>query len=281
MQHKTILITGATSGIGRETAKQLAKTDATVVIVARNSGKGERAVREIQACSANKKISYLTADLSSQKEVRRLASDFTGRFHSLDVLINNAGMLSTGLKYSADGIEMQLAVNHLACFLLTNLLLGVLGKSPSARIVNVSSEANFRGEINFDDLNFTKNYDGIKAYRQSKLANVLFTYELAERLKGQTITANCLDPGGVNTNLGNAHANGFVYWAWLLAKPFFASIKKGAMTSVYLACSPEVEGVSGKYFERCEPKKSAPLSYDRRLAEKLWEVSEKMTGIGN
>ena len=278
VHQKVILVTGATAGIGNQTAKELAKWNSTVVIVSRDSRKGEETVKEIQAYSGNNNVSYLTADLSSQKEIRQLANRFREKYNSLDVLVNNAGIFCTDLKYSADGIELQFATNHLSYFLLTNLLIDLLKKSSPSRIVNVSSEAHYRGTINFEDLNLANNYDGFKAYRQSKLGNVLFTYELAERLKGTGVTVNCLHPGGVNTKLGDAHTSGWVFWAWRLAKPFFISVKKGAATSIYLASSQEVEGVTGKYFDLCKPRKSADLSYDKSLMKKLWKMSDEMVG---
>lgn len=280
MEGKTVLITGGNAGIGYATAVGLAEKGARTIIVTRNERKGEKAVKEIKEESGSDKVSFLTADLSSQKEVRALASAFKERYDKLDVLINNAGAFFSEFKLTGDGIERQWAINHLAPFLLTNLLLDTLKKSAPARIVNVSSRAHYRGEIHFDDLNLSKNYRGYPtAYAQSKLANVLFTYELDRRLQGTDVTANCLHPGVVKTSIAQKNSSGISSFIWGLFKPFMVTPEEGAKTSIYLASSPEVEGVSGKYFDNCKPKKSSKLSHDIELAKKLWEVSEEQVGL--
>ncbi|MFQ5583478.1 MAG: SDR family oxidoreductase [Calditrichia bacterium] len=278
MKNKICLITGANSGIGKAAAAGLAELGATVVLTCRNEEKGERAISEIRKETANGELYSLPADLSSQKSVRQLAENFRSQFQQLHVLISNAATFYTKLHYSVDGIEMQFAVNHLSHFLLTNLLLDVIKQSAPARIINVASNAHFGGKINFDDLNHEKNYDGRRVYAQSKLANVLFTYELARRLEGTGVSANCLHPGVVRTGIGNKHSSGIIKLGWLLWKPFMISTEKGAEKIIYLASSGEVEGISGKYFENCQAKSSSKLSCDRELARRLWTVSEKLTG---
>ena len=277
MKNKICLITGANAGIGKTTALGLAKLGARIVMVSRDKERGERALKEIVSESGNENIDLLTADLASFKSIRKLAEEIRSRYDKLDVLINNAGTFVSELKYTEDKIEMQWGVNHLAPFLLTHLLMDTLKKAGSARIVNVSSRVHFRGAIHFDDLNLTSRYDGLKAYSQSKLANVLFTSELAERLQGTGVTANCLHPGGVRTHFVDKNASGIYKIGWILLKPFMISPSKGAETSVYLASSEEVEGVTGKYFDKCRPKRSSHISYDKAVAKRLWEVSEELT----
>jgi NAD(P)-dependent dehydrogenase (short-subunit alcohol dehydrogenase family) len=220
----------------------------------------------------------MLADLSSQEQIRRLADDFKAAYPRLDVLINNAGVFRSERITTADGIEMTFAVNHLAYFLLTNLLLDVLKASAPSRIVNVSSGAQSNGTIDFDDLQGEKGYKGTKAYSQSKLANVLFTYELARRLEGTGVTANCLHPGAVRTNFGSGSSGVFGFMVRAL-RPFIISPEKGAETSIYLASSPEVEGVSGRYFVKKAEARSSDVSYDERLARRLWKVSAELTNL--
>ena len=277
MKNKICLITGANAGIGKTTALGLAKLGARVVMVSRNKEMGEEALKEIASESGNENIDLLTADLASFASIRKLAEEIRSRYDKLDVLINNAGIFMSELQYTEDKIEMQWGVNHLAPFLLTHLLMDTLKKASSARIVNVSSRVHFRGVINFDDLNMTSRYDGLKAYSQSKLANVLFTSELAERLQGTGVTANCLHPGGVRTHFVDKNASGIYKVGWILLKPFMISPSQGAETSVYLASSEEVEGVTGKYFDKCKPRRSSRISYDKDVAKRLWEVSEELT----
>ena len=248
-------------------------------MVSRNKEKGQKALQEIVGKTGNNQVELLTADFNSFESVKKLAIEFKSKYNKLDVLINNAGTFFSELQYSKDGIEMQFAVNHLAPFLLTNLLLDTLKKSSSSRIINVSSKLHYRGSMDFDDLYLKKGYDGLKAYCQSKLANVLFTYELSRRLEGSGITANCLHPGGVRTGLVNKNTSGIYKIVWIFLKPFMISPVTGAITSIYLASSNEVEGVTGKYFDKCKPYRSSRISCDKEIAHRLWEVSEKLTEI--
>ena len=277
MSGKVCLVTGATSGIGRVTARELAQMDATVVAVGRNRQKGEETVAEIKRRSANDKVEFMQADLSSQESIRDLARTFTDKYDQLQVLVNNAGGVFSKRETTVDGLEMTFALDHLAYFLLTTLLLPVLERSAPARIINVSSGAQGTGKIDFDDLQGGKRYSGWRAYSQAKLANVLFTYELARRLQGTGVTANCLHPGFVAT--GFAQNNSGALQALIKAGQVFAiSPEKGAETSVFLASSPLVEGVSGKYFANKKEKKSAKQSYDESAARRLWDVSAQLTG---
>jgi retinol dehydrogenase-14 len=278
MGEKVCLITGATSGIGKATAMGLANMGASVVMVGRDRGKGEALMAEIKEKSANASVDLMLADVSSQEQIRRLAYEFKEAYPRLDVLINNAGVFSSKRITSADGIEMTFAVNHLAYFLLTNLLLDVLKASAPSRIVNVSSGDHSNATIDFDDLQGEKGYKGAKAYSQSKLATVLFTYELARRLEGTGITANCLHPGVVGTNLGSGVSGVFGFMVRALT-PLMKSPEKGAETSIYLASSPEVEGLSGRYFVKKDEARSSDVSYDKRLARRLWEVSAELTNL--
>lgn len=278
MDGKVCLITGATSGIGKATAVGLASMGASIVMVGRDRGRGEAALAEIKERSPNASVDLLLADLSSQEDIRRLAGEFKEAYPRLDVLINNAGVIRSKRVTTADGIEMTFAVNHLAYFLLTNLLLDVLEASAPSRIVNVASGEQRNGSIDFDDLQGEKGYKGAKAYSQSKLATVLFTYELARRLEGTGVSANCLHPGVVGTNLGSGVSGVFGFTVRALT-PLMKSPEKGAETSVYLASSPEVEGLSGRYFVKKAEARSSDLSYDERLARRLWEVSADLTNL--
>lgn len=276
---KTILLTGGTDGIGKEAARQLAHMGAHVVIVGRDPEKTENVVDEIRQQHPSGQITSLLADLGSQSQIRALAAAFRGKYDRLDVLINNAGTSFMRRQLSEDGVEMTLAVNHLAYFLLTHLLLDMLKKSAPSRIVNTSSSAHSRQILNLDDLNMNRGYQFMRAYSQSKLANVMFTYELANRLKGSGVTANVLHPGFVHTNV----ARGDNGWLVRLFQPLIfrngVSAEKGAETIVYLASSPAVAGMSGKYFVDKGEKRSAEISYDQDKQKRLWALSEEMTGI--
>ncbi|CAN5137474.1 SDR family oxidoreductase [soil metagenome] len=280
MQNKTVLITGGNAGIGLETARALAQQGATVVIVARDVIKGEQAVADIKQTTGNEKVSFMKCDLGSQKQIRQLAADFKAKHNRLDVLVNNAGAFFSEYGETEDGIERQFAINHLGPFLLTNLLLDWLKASAPARIVNVASRAHYRGRINFDDLYFRKNYDGfIKAYGQSKLANVLFTNELARKLEGTGVTVNSLHPGVVATDIALKESKGIYRFGWWLWKHFMITPAQGAETSIYLASSPAVDGVTGKYFDKSKAIPAAKQALDKNIAAQLWEVSEKLTGL--
>jgi retinol dehydrogenase 14 len=278
MSEKVCLITGASSGIGKATAAGLANMGASVVMVGRDRGRGETAMAEIKEGNPDASVDLMLADVSSQEQIRRLADEFKEAYPRLDVLINNAGVFLSKRITTTDGIEMTFAVNHLAYFLLTNLLLDMLKASAPSRIVNVSSGAQSNGTIDFDNLQGEKGYKGTKAYSQSKLANVLFTYELARRLEGTGVTANCLHPGAVRTNFGSGSSGVFGFMVRAL-RPLMISPEKGAETSIYLASSPEVEGLSGRYFVKIAEARSSDESYDERIARRLWEVSSELTNL--
>jgi NAD(P)-dependent dehydrogenase (short-subunit alcohol dehydrogenase family) len=278
MTGKLCMVTGATNGIGKATALALAKMGATVIVVGRSAEKTETVVKAIQQVSGNTHVEGMLAELSAQAEVRELAAAFKQKYDHLDVLVNNAGAVFLRREESVDGIEMTWALNHLSYFLLTNLLLDALQRAPAARIVSVSSGAQADGKIHFDDLNFKQRYTGMAAYPQSKLANVMFTYELARRLNGTKVTVNALHPGLVGT--GFASNNGRLLRIGIaIARPFMLSPEQGARTPIYLASSPEVEGVTGQYFVKCKPRRSAAASYDEAAQRRLWEISEQMTGL--
>ncbi|HEX6552211.1 MAG TPA: SDR family oxidoreductase [Ktedonobacteraceae bacterium] len=280
MQGKICLVTGATSGIGKATALGLAQMGATVVMVGRDREKGEAVQREIKTKSGNEAVDLLLADLSSQESIRQLAEDFLQRYTKLHVLINNAGLLSLKRRETVDGLEVTFAVNLLAPFLLTNLLLDVIKASAPSRIINVSSASHEEGYINMDDLQFERHYRFLRAYGQSKLALVLFTYELARRLQGTGVTANCLHPGFVATNFGQYGAGPIIRTVTnLIFSSFGISPEEGAKTSIFLATSPEVEGVTGKYFVKSIPKRSAPITYDEALQRQLWEESARLVKL--
>lgn len=278
MQGKVVLITGATDGIGKETAKRLALMGGEIVIAGRNQEKTENVVEEIKSFSGNKKVSYLLADLSSQAQIQQLAEDFRSKFNRLDVLINNAGSIFLKRKLSVDDIEMTFAVNHLSYFLLSNLLLDMLKKNTPSRIVNTSSGSHLRGEINFDDVNLSKKYFFQRAYAQSKLANVMFTIELARRLEGSGVTVNCFHPGFVKTNMavGDNKIVGFL-------KPLIfrtgIPVEEGAETAIFLASSPDVDGVSGKYFYKKKERNTSSKAKVVEDQKRLWDLSEKLAGV--
>ena len=276
MENKIVLITGATAGIGKETARGIAKTGANVVIVGRDKAKCESVVAELKRDTNNDKLDYITADLSSLAEIRRCADEFKAKHQRLDILVNNAGAVFDKREVTVDGFEKTFALNHLSYFLLTNLLLDVIKSSQPARIVSVSSVAQGFGKIDFDNLQGEKSFSAFSIYSNSKLMNVLFTYELARRLQGSNVTANCLHPGGVASNFGDNTKGIFATIVWLFKNTVAISPAKGAATSVYLATSPEVEGVTGKYFDNKKEKPSNKISYDENLQKRLWEVSEKI-----
>ena len=265
MSGKICLVTGANSGIGKETALGLAKQGATVVLVCRNPRKGEQARQEIQEKSGNSHVDLLIADLSSQQAIRQLAQDFQQRYSQLHVLVNNAGAAFARRKVSPDGREMTFAVNHLASFLLTNLLLDTIQASSPARIVNVSSNMHLRAVLDWNNLQGEQRYNLMGAYAQSKLANVLFTYALARRLEGTGVTVNCLHPGVVATNIwGSVFPHG-LHFLTNLSRFIGIAPEQGALTSIYLASSPQVEGVTGRFFERCQVRPSAKISSNQEV----------------
>jgi retinol dehydrogenase 14 len=278
MGGKTVLVTGGTSGIGKASAVALAAMGASVVIVGRNPERGEAALRDIRAHSHSESLELMLADLSVQDEVRRLADEFLERHDRLDVLANNAGLVQSKRTETADGIETTLAVNHLAPFLLTNLLLDRLKESAPSRVITVSSEAQRWGNIDFDDIQSTRKYRGFPVYGMTKLANIMFTYELAERLKGTSVTANCLHPGPVGTNFGKNNAGPMALF-FRLGKPFMRSPEQGADTLVWLAASSDVEDVSCGYFSDRKEIEAKEIAHDPAARLRLWEISEELTGL--
>jgi len=277
MNSKIVLLTGATSGIGRETALGLAAKGATLVLVGRSREKLDRTISEITSRTGNQQIDSLICDLTSMESVRRLAQDFKAKYQRLDVLINNAGEIVGERRTTVDGHEYTLALDYLSHFLLTSLLLDIIKASAPSRIINVSSSAHMYGHINFDDLMGARKYGAMRAYGQAKLANLIFTYELARRLAGTGVTANALNPGLVRTNFGMG-----IKGRWriplLLKQRLSMSARKGAETSIYLASSPDVAGVSGMYFAKKKEKRSSKESYDESVAKRLWSESARLTG---
>jgi|SRR5687767_13655862 len=280
MKGKICLVTGGTNGIGKATAQSLAQLGATVIIVGRDAQKTSQVVEEIRSTSGNPRVGSMLADLSSEQEVRRLADEFKSKYAHLHVLLNNAGGFFMQRQLSVDGIETTFALNHLASFLLTNLLLDTLKASAPARIINVSSGAHISGQIEFDNLQGERDY-GPKVYNNSKLANILFTTELARRLEGTGVTVNALHPGFVAT--GFAKNNGKVIAALVsIITPLVArSPAKGAETSIFLASSPSVDGITGKYFYDSQAIPAAPQATDMVVAKKLWDVSAEMVHLAD
>ena len=279
MAEKIFLVTGATDGIGRVTALKLAQTGAKIILVGRNAAKGERVIAEIKRVSGNAEIEFELADLSSQQDIRALAKRLDDRLPHLDVLVNNVGAWFDRRAMSPDGIEMTFALNHLGYFILTGLLLETLTRAPAARIVNVSSMAHRGRQIDFNDPQGAANYSGWRAYQASKLANILFTYHLAEKLADRGVSVNCLHPGFVASKF--AHNNGgWLKWMMIIVQQLVAiNEEKGARTSAYLAMAPEVAGVSGKYFVKSRVTESAAVSHDSDVQARLWRLSEELTGL--
>ncbi len=264
---KICLVTGATDGIGKVTARVLAERGATVVGVGRDPAKIEATLAEVGHTPGS--LEFLTADLSSQAQIRALAAEFKRKYDRLHVLVNNAGALFSSYRESVDGIELTFALNHLAYFLLTQLLLDTITASAPARIINVASDAHEGSVINFDDLYYRRQYSGWTAYGASKLANILFTYELARRLGGTGVTVNAVHPGFVDSNFQRAAG---------LNMRGHLTPEEGAHTQVWLATTPEIEGVTGKYFVRRRDTRSSDVSYDEKVARRLWDMSAEMVG---
>lgn len=275
MKDKRVLVTGGTAGIGEVAARELARMGAKVVIVGRNPQKTARVVEELRAATGNPQIEYLLGDLSLQSEVRRVAAEFKQRYDRLDVLLNNAGGYFSQRQVTAEGLEYTFALNHLNYFLLTTSLLDLLQASGRARVVNVSSGAHVAGRLDFDDLQTERKYSGWAVYSRSKLMNIYFTYELARRVN-HGLTVNALHPGFVATNFGQNNPSLVGLGVRISQKLFARTPEQGAETPVYLASSPEVEGVTGKYFAYCRAIPSSPVSYDKDAARRLWEISETM-----
>jgi len=287
LKNRSCMVTGASSGIGREIALGLARRDATVFLVCRDAGRGRSAQEYIRQQSGNREVHVLLADLSSQKQVRGLAEEFTGKHGSLHLLVNNAGVIMGRRVLTEDGIEMTFAVNYLACFLLTNLLLGALKKGAPSKIVNLTTSLHRMARLDFDNLQGEKAYRRDEAYGRSKLAVIIFTYELARRLEGTGITVNCVCPGAVGTGIWSHSSK--------LIDAFFHALMKGpeegARLPLYLSCPGPVDGLTGCYFQTGQHlriskvnvagtmSKSSPVTYDREAAARLWEVSEQLTGL--
>ena len=278
MRGRTVIVTGASSGIGKATAIGLAKLGATVVMACRDKTRGEAALAEVRASSKSPSACVMTLDLASQDSVRKFAQDFSAQFQRLDVLVNNAGVMVSKREFTPDKIVTTFAVNYLSHFLLTNLLLGKLKSSAPSRIINVTSAVHREAHINFGNLQEKKGYKQFKSYAQSKLATVLFTYELAKRLRGTGVTANCVHPGTVATNLGRQDP-GFLGAFMKLTTAFLATPEEGAKTPVYLASAPALVQVTGKYFVNMSEQASSPESYDEAEARRLWKESEKLTKL--
>jgi NAD(P)-dependent dehydrogenase (short-subunit alcohol dehydrogenase family) len=279
MTGKTVLITGGTGGIGKAAAIGLASMGARVGITGRDRARAEQAATAIEAESGTPEVDVFVADLSSQAEVRRMAGEVLATYSRLDVLINNVGGFWAHRHTTVDGLEHTFALNHLAPFLLTNLLLDRLTDSAPARIVTVSSGAQSMGNIDFDDLMGEQDYSGQRAYNQSKLANVMFTYELARRLEGTGVTATALHPGMTNTAFNAEDPARAMAPVVFVVRPFMRSPRKGSETVVYLASSSAVEGVTGSYYANRKAKKSNQSSYDREITGRLWRVSADLVGV--
>jgi NAD(P)-dependent dehydrogenase (short-subunit alcohol dehydrogenase family) len=275
---KIIVITGASSGIGLEVAIQLAQLGHRIIMVGRNDAKLIDAHKLIVEKSGNTAISIQVADLSLQREVRKLAFDISQQISHIDVLINNAGAVFAKFELTAEGIEKTIATNHFNYFLLTNLLLDLIKKTQQGRIINVASDSHFAGKIDVESFTKRKNYFILRAYAQSKLGNILFSYELAERLRGTNVTVNALHPGRVRTHIGNKNQPWYFSTGWTLATLLMGSVstKMAAKTYTYLATSDEVRNTTGKYFDNCKEKSSSLLSYDKKLMKLLWNLSEEL-----
>lgn len=275
---KTVVITGANTGIGKETAIDLAKRGAKVIIACRDMEKGETALKEVIEKSANENVTCMKLDLSDSKSIREFADNINKGEEKLNILINNAGVMVCPYGKTADGFEMQIGVNHMGHFLLTYLLLDLIKKSAPARIINVSSMAHSFGSINLDDINSEKSYDKQRAYAQSKLANVLFTRSLAKRLQGTGVTTYSLHPGVVQTDLWR-HLNGPQQFVMKVVSPFTKSSTEGAQTTIYCAVEPSLENESGGYYSDCAPAKCSSKAQDDDTAQKLWELSCNMLSV--
>jgi retinol dehydrogenase-14 len=279
MAGKVVLVTGATGGIGKATAIGLATMGARVGITGRDLIRAEQAAADIRTASGNPAVDVFAADMSSQAEVRRLAGAVLDAYPRLDVLVNNVGGFWAHRHPTADGLEHTFALNHLAPFLLTNLLLDRLMASAPARVVTVSSGAQAAGRIDFDDLQGARSYSGQRAYSQSKLANILFTNELARRLQGTGVTANSVHPGVVRTNFGSEDQAGFFLIISPLVRPFLKTPAQGASTPIYLASSPDVEGITGQFFANRKPKTANRAAGDVDVTARLWRVSTDLVGL--
>lgn len=281
IKEKICLVTGANSGIGFETAKELCAQGARCILVCRSEEKAKKAIGEIERLVPDAKTDFAVADLSSQKQVRDLSQTVLARYDILDVLIHNAGSWFSDFALTEDGVERQWAINYLSPFLLTHLLLPALKNSRDARVINISSDSHFHGKIHFHDVNLSGNYHGLRAYAQSKLAQVLFTFEFERRKAGLPVSINAVQPGLVKTDIGLKHTVSFHGLMWKLRRLTGVSPEKGAATAVYLASSEEVKNVSGKYWDKCKPKPASKNANNPDDSRRLWELSEQMCGIKN
>ena len=271
------IVTGANSGMGKATVAALADKGYEVVMLCRDEKRGMAAYDEILSENSNRKIQLMLCDLGNYSSIRLFVNQYTKEHQNLDLLVNNAGFISLDRQETDEGVERQFGINHLGHFLLTNLLIPLMPEG--SRIVVVASGAHKAGKIHFDNINLTHGYNVVKAYGQSKLANVLFTREMAKRLQDKRITINCCHPGAVATNMGVSRDTGFGKTITGMLKPFFQTPEEGARTAIYLATSPDVSGITGEYFYKCEVAKSSKRSKDMELAKHLYDVSAKMTGL--
>lgn len=275
---RVMLVTGANSGMGRATAASLADTGARVVMLCRDKIRGEEALKEVLKQNGERRLELMLCDLGDMKDIRRFTQEFRSKYGRLDILINNAGVITLDRRETKDGLELQFGVNHIGHFLLTARLLDIIPRHSGSRIVVVGSGAHKIGKIHLEDINLTRGYNVMSAYGQAKLANLLFTRELARRLKDTGITVNCAHPGAVATSMGVDRNTGFGKSLMGLAKPFFQTPEQGARTALFLALDPSVEEVSGEYFYKCKIAGSSKASKDERLARELFELSEGITG---
>jgi retinol dehydrogenase-14 len=278
MTAQTVLVTGATRGIGKATALGLARMGAHIAIVGRDLERTEQAAREIEAVG-RAPVEMFVADMASQAQVRDLADEALDRLPRLDVLVNNVGGYWSTRHVTVDGVEHTLALNHLAPYLLTRLLVDRMKHTGGARVITVASNAHAQGHIEFDDLQGERSYSGALAYNQSKLANVMFTYELARHLQGNSVTANVLHPGVVSTGFGSEDPGRLQRWLVPLIRPLMKDPSRGAATSIYVASSPDLAHVTGRYFANCKPKRTSRASYDRAVSARLWQASADLVRL--
>lgn len=278
MSEKIVLVTGANSGMGKATAAKLADTGARVVMLCRDKSRGEAAYKEVLDQDNSRKVELMLCDLGDMSDIRRFTGEFKEKFSRLDILVNNAGVITLDRRETRDGLELQFGVNHIGHFLLTMRLIDIIPRHAGARIVVVGSGAHKAGRIHFEDYNLTKGYNVVTAYGQAKLANLLFTRELAKRLAGTGITVNCAHPGAVATSMGVDRNNGFGKTITGLLRPFFQTPEQGAGTALFLALDPSVKEVTGEYFYKCKKARSSKASQDEEMAKRLFELSEKITG---
>ncbi|MFC7678453.1 SDR family oxidoreductase [Paenibacillus sp. GCM10028914] len=279
MSGKIVIVTGANSGMGLASTIELARLGAHVIMLCRNQARGETALEQARKESGSTDIELMNCDLGSLASIRSFAVAFKEKYGSLDVLLNNAGVVTVKRETTADGFEAMMGVNHLGHFLLTHELLELLFHARQGRIVNLSSGAHKVGRIYFEDPQLTRRFNVAKGYAQSKLANILFTKELATRLNNSPVTVNAVHPGAVRTSLGVDRKSGFGKNVYRLLSPFFQTPLEGARTAIYLASSPEVETVTGEYYIKCKPAKTSARAADPQLAKRLWLWSEEQVGL--